>query len=192
MKKRFIALAIAVATVMIGISASAQEWNDAHPDSSTTGATQIVHLSGSITGIMESTAGGCTEGFSNQCPSGHTCGCLTGTGVKVSSPALGAGTANIFATIDNSAAFATLGDCAPVYAEIDITAKRDSPIFNAVGGLCFEPDGDAVFNGVMGLATTSKRFATTGSAGYTAVLKCASGLCGGTFHMALSFKGVAE
>lgn len=191
MKKRFIALAIAVATVMIGISAWAREWNDAHPDSSTTGATQIVHLSGSITGIMESTAGGCTEGFSNQCPSGHTCGCLTATAAKVSSPALGAGTANIFATIDNTAAFA-LGACAPVYAEIDVTAKRDSPIFNAVGGLCFEPDGDAVFNGVMGLAATSRRFTTTGSAGYTAVLKCTSGLCGGTFYMALSFKGAAE
>ncbi len=192
MKKRFLALAIVVATAMIGMSASAQEWNAAHPDSSTTGATEIVHLSGSITGIMESTAGGCTKGFSNQCPSGHTCGCLTATGAKVSSPALGAGTANLFATIDSTAAFATLGDCAPVYAEIDITAKRDSPIFNAVGGLCFEPDGDAVFNGVMGLATTSKRFTTSGSAGYTAALKSASGLSGGTFHMALSFKGAAE
>ena len=191
MKKRFLAFAIVVATVMIGMSASPQEWNDAQPDSSTTGPTQIVHLSGSISGIMESSAGGCTKGFSNQCPSGHTCGCLTAMGVKVSSPALGAGTANIFTTIDNTADFATMGNCAPVYAEFDITAKRDSPIFNAVGGLCFEPDGDAVLNGVMGLATASKRFAT-GSAGYTAVLKCASGLCGGSFHMVLSFKGAAE
>jgi hypothetical protein len=191
-KKSFIALAIVAAAATIGMSASAQEWNDADPDSPTTRATQIVHLSGSITGLLASTEGGCTTGFSNQCPSGHTCSCLTGTRVKVSSRALGEGTANIFATIDNSASFATLGDCAPVYAEIDITAKRDSPIFNAVGGICFEPDGDAVFSGVMGLAATSKRFTTTGSAGYTAVLKCTSGLCGGSFHMALSFKGTAK
>ena len=191
MKKRFIALAIVVATVVIGLSASAQKWNDASPDSSTTAASQIVHLSGSITGLLESTAGGCTQGFSNQCPSGHTCGCLTGTGVKVSSHALGGGTANIFATIDNTASFA-VGACAPVYAEIDITAKKDSPIFNAVGAMCFEPDGNAVFSGAMGLATTSTRFTTTGSAGYSAVLKCTSGLCGGSFHMALSFKGTAK
>jgi len=190
-KKRFIALAIVVATVVIGLSASAQKWNDASPDSSTTAASQIVHLSGSITGLLESTAGGCTQGFSNQCPSGHTCGCLTGTGVKVSSHPLGGGTANIFATIDNTASFA-MGACAPVYAEIDITAKKDSPIFNAVGAMCFEPDGNAVFSGAMGLATTSTRFTTTGSAGYSAVLKCTSGLCGGSFHMALSFKGTAK
>jgi len=189
-KKRFIALAIVVVTLMIGVSASAQEWNAANSDSSTAGATQIVRLSGSISGLLESTAGGCTQGFSNQCPSGHTCSCLTGTGVKVSSRALGGGTANIFATTDNTAAFA-LGACAPVYAEIDTTAKKDSPIFNAVGAMCFEPGGNAVFNGAMGLATTSKRF-TTGSAGYTAVLKCTSGLCGGSFHMALSFKGTAK
>jgi hypothetical protein len=189
-KKRFIALTILVAAAMTGISVSAQEWNDTRPDSSTTGATQIVHLSGSITGLLASTSGGCTKGFSNQCPSGHTCSCLTGTGVKVSSHALGEGTANIFVTIDNTAAFA-LGQCGPVYAEIDITAKKDSPIFNAAGGMCFEPDGDAVFNGVMGLATTSQRF-TTGSAGYTGVLKCTSGLCGGSFSLALSFKGTAK
>jgi len=189
-KKRFIALAIVVAVTMIGTSVSAQEWHEAQPDSSTTRATQIVRLSGSITGLLASTAGGCTKGFSNQCPNGHTCGCLTGTGVKVSSHALGEGTANIFATLDNTAAFA-LGQCGPIYAEIDITAKKDSPIFNAVGGICFEPDGDAVFNGVMGLATTSNRF-TTGSAGYTAVLKCTSGLCGGPLSMALSFKGTAK
>jgi hypothetical protein len=176
---------------MIGTSASAQEWNNADPDSPTTRASQIVHLSGSITGLLTSTEGGCTEGFSNQCPSGHTCSCLTGMGVKVSSHALGEGTANISATIDNSVSFA-LGACAPAYAEIDITAKSDSPIFDAVGGLCFEPNGDAVFSGVMGLAATSKRFTTTGSAGYTAVLKCTSGLCGGSFHMALSFKGTAK
>ena len=191
MKKKLIALAIVVATAVIGLSASAQESNDARQDSSTTGASQIVHLSGSITGLLESTAGGCTQGFSNQCLSGHTCGCLTGTGVKVSSRALGAGTANIFATIDNTASFA-MGACAPVYAEIDITAKKDSPIFNAVGAMCFEPDGNAVFSGAMGLATTSTRFTTTGSASYTAVLKCTSGLCGGSFHMALSFKGTAK
>jgi hypothetical protein len=191
-KKAFIALAIVVATLAIGLSGSAQEWNDANPDSSTTRAAQIVHFSGSITGLLESTARECTKGFSNQCPSGHTCSCLTGTGVKVSSRALGGGTANIFATVDNTASFATLGDCAPVYAEIDITAKKDSPIFNVVGAMCFEPDGNAVFNGAMGLATTSKRFTTTGSAGYTAVLKCTSGLCGGSFHMALNFKGTAK
>jgi hypothetical protein len=180
------ALALALATLTIGMPASAQEPNDPHPDS---GATQIVHLSGTIKGAMESTAGGCTIGFSNQCPSGHTCGCLTATAATVSSRALGAGTANIFATIDNTASFA-LGQCAPVYVEIDITAKKDSPIFNAVGGLCFEPDGAAAFNGAMGLATASKRF-TTGSAGYTAALKCTSGLCGG-FNIKLSFDGTAE
>jgi len=112
-------------------------------------------------------------------------------GVKVSSRALGEGTANIFATIDDTAAFA-LGACGPVYAEIEISAKKDSPTFNAVGGICFEADGNAVFSGVMGLATTSKRFGTGGSVGYTAVLKCTSGLCGGSFSMALSFKGTAE
>jgi hypothetical protein len=185
------ALVLVLATGMIGVSSSAQEWNEAHPDPSATGATQIVHLSGSIKGIMETTAGGCTHGFSNHCPDGHTCGCLTAMAAKVSSPALGAGTANIFATIDNTSAFA-LGACAPVYAEFDITAKRDSPTFNAIGGMCFEPNGEAVFNGVMGLPTSSERFSTTGSVGYTGVLKCIGGLCGGSLEMALSFKGTAE
>ena len=191
MKKKAIALAIVVASAVVAMSASAQESNDASRDSSATEASQIVKLSGSMTGLLESTAGGCTQGFSNQCPSGHTCGCLIGTGVKVSSRALGAGTANIFATIDNTASFA-MGACAPVYAEIDITAKKDSPIFDAVGAICFEPDGNAVFSGAMGLATTSTRFTSTGAAAYTAVLKCTSGLCGGTFHMTLSFKGTAK
>jgi hypothetical protein len=68
--------------------------------------------------------------------------------------------------------------------------KKNSPIFNAVGGVCFEPDGAAAFNGTMGLATASKRF-TTGSAGYTATLNCTSGLCGG-FNIKLSFEGTAE
>jgi hypothetical protein len=192
MKLRHVAaLVLVIATAMTGLSSSAEEWNAAHPDSFTTGAMQIVHLSGSIKGIMETTVGGCTHGFSNQCPDGHTCGCLTATAAKISSRALGAGTANIYATIDNTSAFA-LGACAPVYAEFDISAKRDSPIFNAVGGMCFEPNGEAVFNGVMGLATTSERFATTGSLGYTAVLKCIGGLCGGSLEMALNFNGTAE
>lgn len=192
MKTKSVAVAIVVAVAMMRISASAQEWNGAHPDSSTPRPSQIVHLSGSMTGTMASTAGGCSQGFSNQCPSGHTCSCLTGTGIEVSSRALGKGTADVLATIDDGASFATLGDCAPVYAEIDITAKRDSPTFDAVGGICFEPNGEAVFNGVMGLATTSKRFTSTGAAGFSAVLQCTSGLCGGSFNMVLSFKGAAE
>ena len=186
MKKRIIALVFAVAFVMIGISALAQA-----PDSSDARATQIVRLSGSITGLLAGTEVGCTKGFSNQCPSGHTCSCFTGTGLKVSSRALGKGTANIFATLDNTGAFA-LGECGPVYMEIDITAEKDSPIFNAIGGVCFEPDGVGVFSGVMGLATTSKLFTTGGSAGYTAVLNCTSGLCGGPLIMALRFKGTAK
>jgi hypothetical protein len=185
-KKQFIGFVILVAAAMIGISTSAQEWNDP----STARATQIVHLSGSMTGLLAPTEGGCTKGFSNQCPSGHICSCFTGTGVKVSSHALGKGTANIFATLDNTASFA-LGQCGPIYAEIDITAKNDSPIFDATGGLCFEPNGEAVFSGVMGLAAPSDRF-TTGSAGYTATLNCTSGLCGGPLSMALNFQGTAK
>src|SRR5580698_9102860 len=98
------ALAVVVAIAMIGMSSSAQERTDTHPDTSTTDATQILHLSGSIKGILETTAGGCTHGLSNQCPGGHICGCLTATAAKFSSTALGAGTANIFAPIDNTSA----------------------------------------------------------------------------------------
>ena len=186
------ALALVVAIAMIAVSIQAGAADDTHPDSSTMDPSPpLVRLSGSINGILESTAGGCTQGFSNQCPSGHTCGCLSATDAKVSSPALGAGTAKLSVTVDDTSAFA-LGACAPVYAEIDVTAKKDSPTFNAVGGICFEPNGEAVLSGVMGLATTSRRFTTTGAVGYTAILQCTSGLCGGSFRLALSFKGIAK
>lgn len=41
-------------------------------------------------------------------------------------------------------------------------------------------------------ARPSKLFTSTGSAGYTGVLQCTSGLCGGSFFMSLKFKGTAE
>jgi hypothetical protein len=194
-KETFLLLATLALLSMPGLQASAQDGlsdRNAAQSPAAGKATNIVRLSGSIVGIMTATSGACTTGFSNQCPSGHICGCFTATAAKVSSPALGAGSANIFATIDDTAAFG-LGACAPVYAEIDITAKKDSPTFDAVGSLCFEPDGETVFNGGMALVVaTSRLFTTSGSAGFTATLKATSGLGGGGGRLVWKFKGSAE
>jgi hypothetical protein len=180
-----------MALVMIATKIQAQQISAADADSARAPVAKVVPLSGSLSGTAKSTSGGCTTGFSDRCPTGHLCGCLTATAAKLSSSTFGAGTANFFATIDSSSSFGALGDCAPVFVEIDLTAKKDSPTFESVGGLCFEPNGDAVLNGVMGLSSSSL-FADSGSAGYQATLHSASGLSGGDSRMKLSFKGAAK
>ena len=180
MKRCFPLITALVASLIVAVQASAQ---------SSTGGSKIVRLSGSMTGMAVATSGGCTHGFSNQCPTGHICSCLTMMGAKFSSPKIGRGAANVFATVDQTASFG-MGSCAPLYGEIDIIAKKDSPIFEMVGGDCFEPNGDEVLNGVIGLAA-SNIFKGTGAATYTATIQ-SSGLSSGGGRLMLSFKGTAE
>ena len=177
------------------MQASAQDLNGSQQAFVSAAGTKKVRLSGALIGMAAATAGACTQGFSNQGPSGNICSCLTVMGAKFSSAKIGKGAANFFATVDMTAAFGRLGGaanaaCAPLYGEIDVIAKEDSPTFDVVGGECFEPNGDAISNGVIGLAT-SRLFSQTASAAYTATIKPTGGLSGGG-RQALSFNGAAE
>ena len=174
---------------MIGLQASAQDWSSgrhaAEQASVATASAKIVHLSGSITGTAVVTSGGCTQGFSNQCPSGHTCDCYTAMGAKFSSSGIGKGAANLFATFDLTAAFGPLGgDCVPLDAEIDVIAKKDSPTFDVVGGACIDSKDNVVSNGTMGLAS-SDLFVETGYATYSSTITNSG-------NLSLSFKGAAQ
>jgi hypothetical protein len=66
---------------------------------------------------------------------------------KFTSSVLGAGTANVFVTADETAAYG-LGPvgalCAPIYAEVDYTTKNDVGTLDAVGGDCIAPIGTEI------------------------------------------------
>ena len=135
-------------------------------------------------GAVTETAGHCTQGFSNKCPSGGTCDCFTASAAKFTSSGIGKGDANVFATVDVGGAYGSLGtDCMPVYAEIDVIAKKDSPSFAVVGAACFDPKENIVSNGAMGLES-SDLFVTTGYATYTATIE--------SNRLVLKFSGAAE
>ncbi len=188
MRKSLFAFTILAALSIFGASASAQ---DATPD---VAAARVRRISGSIVGRATIVSGACTKGFSAQCPSGHTCGCLSVMGAKFSSGVIGHGSASIFATTDNTAAFGqlTITDaCAPTYVEIDVSASKDTPTFDATGALCFEPNGEAVFNGAMGLAF-SNLFTDSGAAAFASTLEPTSALPGTTYRFRMTFKGSAQ
>jgi hypothetical protein len=195
LRKIVFGLAVVIVTSMLGMQARAQEWSSggwqAAPGASSEAASgRLVHLNGTLKGTVAITDGACTQGFSAQCPTGHVCECFTAMGAKFSSSGIGKGSANLFATVDTSATFGPLGeDCVPLYAEFDVIAKKDSPNFDVIGGACFNPQGNIVSNGTMGLAS-SNLFTPTGYLAYTATINPnASGSSG---RLTLKFSGAAQ
>jgi hypothetical protein len=169
------------------------------PGSTSTEPTTIIrpkltHLSGSIRGTATIASGACVQGidgFAKQCPSGHCCICYVAMDAKFSSSGIGNGAGNFFGTLDASASFGALGSsCAPLYAEMDVVAKKDSPNFDLVGAACNKPTGGVVSNGAMGLAA-SKLF-TSGYATYTGTLPESAGLSGGDGRLVLKFEGAVQ
>lgn len=146
-----------------------------------------VSISGSLLGGGGTTVGGaCATGFSNQCPTGHACTCFTVMAAKFTSSKIGRGSANFFATIDHTAAFGTLGAaCTPIYAEIDVIAKKDSPSFAVWGAACTDPQGNLAANGAMGLESSPKLFVVSGYATFTATISKAG-------RVNLKFRGAAQ
>jgi hypothetical protein len=192
-KKNLLAIAALIATSISIVPAWAQDQKsdrDALPSTSVAAAgPKVFHLVGSIVGTVSLTSGGCTQGFSNQCPSGHDCSCFTAMGARFLSTAIGKGSANFFATVDHTAAFGALGaDCSPLFGEVDVIAKSDSPTFDVVGGACFDNGNNIVSNGTMGLAS-SGRFVITGFAAYTATIKFTSMSSG---RLVVSLRGAAQ
>ena len=183
MRKGLFVFAILISISMLAISASAQ---DASPESSVAAAVgRSVRLSGSLRGRGSTTSGTCTQGFSNQCPSGHACTCFTVTGAKFTSSHIGRGAAALFVTVDSTAAYGSIGnDCAPAFGELDANAKNDLANFDLIGGICTDANGNIVFNGTMGLAS-STIFVSHGFAAFTSTIS-KSGV------VVLRFKGAAQ
>jgi len=164
---------------MTGLSASAQESADA-------AFARAVRISGSLVGKGVPTAGTCTQGFSNQCPSGHSCTCFTVMGARFRSSKIGAGRANFFVTLDHTATFGTLGtNCMPLYGEIDAITKKDSPTFDVWGAACTDPKSNLAANGAMGLSS-SNLFVVSGYATFTSTINTNSG------QVVLRFQGSAQ
>jgi hypothetical protein len=150
---------------------------------------RVFRLAGAIVGTVIITAGGCTQGFSNQCPSGHTCDCFTAMGAKFSSSKIGKGSANFFATMDHTADFGALGkDCAPLFGEIDVIAANDSPSFDVIGGGCGTSRNGVVSNGAMGMSA-SNLFVANGYAVYRASMSFTTLNSG---RLTVSFLGEAQ
>jgi len=187
MRKRFVIFsALAIALSMLATVARAQ---DADTDTSSPDAFngRAVRLVGNLIGKVSLAAGTCTQGFSNQCAVGHSCGCYSATGARFHSSRFGKGSAAIFVTVDNSASYGALGDnCQPAYGELDINAKNDLAIFDMLGGLCTDPNGNLIFNGTMGLESSTKLFNSNGYAGFTSTINGNSG------RIVLKFKGAAQ
>jgi hypothetical protein len=173
MRKGLLILAVvALGLAMVAKGSFAQEADTSAPDAF---SGRAVRLSGSVIGKVTLVSGTCTQGFSNQCPSGHNCSCYSGTGAKFTSSRIGRGAAAIFITVDSTASYGALGnDCQPVYGELDVIAKKDLPDFDMIGGLCTDPNGNFVFNGTMGLASSSL-FVSNGYAGFTSTISGNSG-----------------
>src|ERR1700735_3822373 len=136
MGKTFFAFAV-LASVSIMI---APAWaQDASPESSAAVAdvgefARPVRVAGSLVGNGTASGSMCTTGFSNRCPSGGSCTCLTVLDARFTGSRIGSGRANLFLTMDTTATFGALGNsCTPIYGEIDAIAKKDSPTFDVWG-----------------------------------------------------------
>jgi hypothetical protein len=185
MRNALFALAMVAALSMFVATASAQ---DVAEDASAGAAfANPVRIAGSLAGGGGSTVPGtCTIGFSNQCPIGHSCTCFTVMAAKFTSSKIGRGSANFYATIDHTAAFGTLGaECMPIYGEIDVIAKKDSPNFAVWGAACTDPQGNLAANGAMGLESSPKLFVASGYATFTATISKAG-------RVNLKFRGAAQ
>jgi hypothetical protein len=184
MRKSFSAFAILAALSMFVGTAFAQ---DVGEDAVSAALANPVRISGSLVGGGGSTVGGaCTTGFSNQCPTGHTCTCFTIMAARFTSSKIGHGSANFYATIDHTAAFGTLGaDCMPIYGEIDVIAKKDSPNFDVWGAACTDPQNNLAANGAMGLESSPKLFVLSGYATFTSTISRAG-------RVVLRFTGAAQ
>jgi len=184
-------VALVAASVMVMPAAAQEEKVDGNTAAPAVGAAtpRVFRLAGGIVGTVKLTAGGCTEGFSNQCPSGHDCACFTAMGAKFSSSKIGKGSANFFATIDNTAGFGQQGkNCAPLFGEIDVIAANDSPSFDVVGGACLTSAINVVSNCAMGMSL-SKLFVANGYSVYRASMSFNKTHSG---RLTLSFLGEAQ
>src|SRR5580704_6276463 len=99
MRKISFTIATLLVVSLVGLQASAQNLEggaDSAPQTSVdaTASGNLVRLAGTLTGTAVVTVGTCTQGFSNQCPSGHVCNCYTALGAKFTSAATGKGSAN--------------------------------------------------------------------------------------------------
>lgn len=190
MRKGLLAFAILVSILMVVMPAAAQ---DAASQSSADAETSLaagfptpVRISGVLMGNGKFTSGGCTQGFSNQCPSGHACICFTMNAGKFFASKIGRGAANFLATIDQTASFGPVGNkCMPMYGLIEVIAKKDSPNFDVWGAACTDPSSNFVANGAMGLASSSL-FTVSGYSTFTSTLITNSG------HLVLKFSGAAQ
>jgi hypothetical protein len=183
MRKGLLILAVvALGLAMLAKRSFAQDTDASAPDAF---SGRAVRLSGSVIGKVTLVSGTCTHGFSNQCPSGHNCSCYSGTGAKFTSSHIGRGAAAIFITVDSTASYGALGnDCEPAYGELDVIAKKDLPDFDMIGGICADPNGNIVFNGTMGLASSSL-FVSNGYAGFTSTISNSG-------RLVLRFSGAAQ
>jgi hypothetical protein len=180
MRTGLLAFAILASISIAVVSASAQD-DSAAAD----GFANPVRIAGTLIGNGSTSGGACTTGFSNQCPNGDTCTCLTVMAARFSASRIGPGRANLFLTIDQTASFGALGDaCMPVYGEIDAIAKNDSPSFAVWGAACTGSFGNLVSNGAMGLAGSSL-FTTTGYATFQSTIKQSG-------RVVLKFSGAAQ
>jgi hypothetical protein len=179
-------LSVCIALLSVGIAIAPACAQDS-PDSATSPAAfaAAVRIAGTLIGNGSSTNGACTMGFSNQCPTGDVCTCMTVNAARFSSSRIGSGRANLFLTIDTTASFGALGHaCMPVYGEIDAIAKNDSPTFDIWGAACTGNFGNMVFNGAMGLANSSL-FSETGYATFQSTIKQSG-------RVVLRFSGAAQ
>ncbi|GEM_PF-3713546 len=85
-------------------------------------------------------AGQCTQGFSNQCPSGDTCECVTVSNANAKGGEVGkvTGVSNFDITIDTSIGTKDDTDftCNPVFVTFELEGTKDTQTINSVGALC--------------------------------------------------------
>lgn len=180
MRKSLFAFAVLVSVSIMIAPARAQ---DASPD--LPGFANPVRIVGTLIGNGTLNGSTCTTGFSNRCPSGDSCTCLTVMDARFTSSRIGSGRANLFLTMDNTATFGPLGNkCTPIYGEIDAIARKDSPIFDIWGAACSNSVGNQAANGAMGLAN-SVLFDVSGYATFTSTISRAG-------HVVLRFDGAAQ
>ena len=184
MRKSLLVLSILGLFSILAAQATAQDSSGAWSVTGDAGFPRPVRIAGSFIGTGSSTGTACSTGFSNQCPSGDSCSCLTVMDARFSGSRFGSGRANLFLTIDHTATFGALGhDCVPIYGQIDAIAK-DSPTFDLWGAECTEPSGDFAANGAMGLAD-STLFSVSGYATFTSTISK-------TGRVVLRFSGAAQ
>jgi hypothetical protein len=135
------------ATVMVllfGGVALAQNWsnNGIASKPSPAMSEKLKSITGTIKGSMAApTSGQCTNGYSDQCPSGSNCHCVVYSG-RLSSSIGTSSNVEIDMTVDEGNPIGFADACFPYYAEVTLNASKDPTETWALQGAMCESFGN--------------------------------------------------